>query len=61
LLETHALAKAQTPDFVRRSQERLVAEPLLERLVAASSKDAVEQSVDRQRAFLVVPRRQCRG
>ncbi len=45
LLETHALVKAQTPDFVRRSQERLVAEPLLERLASSRSSDAVQRSL----------------
>ena len=35
LLVSHAVVQATSKDYVRRSQERLVAQPLLERLVAA--------------------------
>jgi hypothetical protein len=40
LLLTHAILQATGKDYVRRSQERLIAAPLLERLVAASGSAA---------------------
>jgi DNA-binding beta-propeller fold protein YncE len=44
LLATHPIVKAQAKDYVRQSQERLIAEPLLARLLAAyGSRRAVEQ------------------
>ena len=44
LLKAHALLKAQAKDYVRRTQERLLMAPLLERLVASyGTRDAVEQ------------------
>jgi DNA-binding XRE family transcriptional regulator len=46
LLQGHALLKAQAKDYVRRSQERLLIAPLLERLIARyGSRDAVEQRI----------------
>jgi WD40 repeat protein len=36
LLTSHALVKAQAKDYVRRGQERLIAEPLLRRVLGAS-------------------------
>jgi WD40 repeat protein/predicted ATPase len=43
LLVSHALVKAQSKDYVRRSQERLIALPLLERLRTSSDRVVVEQ------------------
>ena len=44
MLATHPLIKAQSKDYVRRSQELLIAQPLLERLTAESGGSAgVEQ------------------
>jgi WD40 repeat protein/transcriptional regulator with XRE-family HTH domain len=44
VLATYPLIKAQSKDYVRRSQERLIAQPLLERLTAESAGSAgVEQ------------------
>ncbi len=44
LLVSHALLKAQAKDYVRRSQERLIAQPLLERLRGSlGGAEAVEQ------------------
>ena len=34
LLRSHAVVQAQAKDYVRRSQERLIAQPLLEQLRA---------------------------
>jgi transcriptional regulator with XRE-family HTH domain len=38
-LESHAVVQATSKDYVRRSQERMLAQPLLERLVARSGGD----------------------
>ena len=44
LLHSRPLVKAQAKDYVRRSQERLIAEPILERVVARSGgRRAAEQ------------------
>jgi hypothetical protein len=49
LLASHALVKAQSKDYVRRSQEQLIAQPLLEQLGAsAGSAAAVEQRLRRR-------------
>jgi WD40 repeat protein/transcriptional regulator with XRE-family HTH domain len=46
LLHSHALIQATARDYVRRSQERLIATPLLERLsVACGGVDAVERQL----------------
>jgi WD40 repeat protein/transcriptional regulator with XRE-family HTH domain len=42
LLKTHALVKAQSLEYVRRSQERLIAAPLLDRLSASGNRSCVE-------------------
>jgi WD40 repeat protein/transcriptional regulator with XRE-family HTH domain len=42
LLVTHALIKTQASEYVRRSRERMIARPLLERLAAAHPQQAVE-------------------
>jgi WD40 repeat protein/transcriptional regulator with XRE-family HTH domain len=43
LLVSHALVKAQAKDYVRRSQERLIAQPLLAQLRAWGGREALEQ------------------
>jgi WD40 repeat protein/transcriptional regulator with XRE-family HTH domain len=43
LLVSHALLKATARDYVRRSQEHLIAQPLLERLRATGGSGAVER------------------
>jgi WD40 repeat protein/transcriptional regulator with XRE-family HTH domain len=45
LLISHALVKAQSKDYVRRSQEQLIALPLLERLSSAGGGAAVERQL----------------
>lgn len=44
LLRSHSLVQATAPDYVRQTQERLIATPLLDRLVAAGEgTDAAEE------------------
>ncbi len=45
LLVSHALVKAQSKDYARRSQERLIAQPLLARLRASGGSATVERSL----------------
>jgi WD40 repeat protein/transcriptional regulator with XRE-family HTH domain len=45
LLVSHALLKATARDYVRHSQERLIAQPLLERLRATSDVGTVERQL----------------
>ena len=59
LLASHAVVQATGKDYVRRSQERLIAGPILERLVATrGSASAAEQRLigllDQQRRQPVV-------
>jgi WD40 repeat protein/transcriptional regulator with XRE-family HTH domain len=52
LLVSHALMKATAKDYVRRSQERLIAAPVLERLVAVYG--SAEEAAQRLLNFLEV-------
>ncbi len=49
LFKTHALIKAQTKDYIRETQIRLILKPIVDRLVTTSSKENLE---DRFRQIL---------
>jgi hypothetical protein len=47
LFERHALLKAQTKDYIRESQRRLILVPLVHRLLTIFGKEALEQRLQR--------------
>ncbi len=52
LLESHALMKAQTKDYVRESQERLILAPTAQRLLTTFGKEVLESKLKHMLALL---------